>query len=71
MKNSINEIINDDILVDVNGGVAGIYPEPDVEEVKRTMKLVAASLSRETAIDIGMQLLGCTREEAERILDEE
>ena len=44
--------------------------EVDVEEVKAYMKTVATVYGREIAIEIAMQLLGCSREEAEKMLDE-
>jgi hypothetical protein len=74
MKNELNVMLSDDMLAEINGGVGGGigFPnqEVDVEEVKAYMKSVAAAYSREIAIEIGMQLLGCSREEAEKMLDE-
>ena len=71
MKNELNEVLSDEMLAEINGGI-GDFPnqEVDVEEVKAYMKSVAANFSREIAIEIGMQLLGCSREEAEKMLDE-
>ena len=75
MKNELNEMLSDEMLAEINGGVGGGiggFPnqEVDVEEVKAYMKSVAAAYGREIAIEIGMQLLGCSREEAEKMLDE-
>ena len=71
MKNELNEVLSDEMLAEINGGI-GDFPnqEVDVEEVKAYMKSVAAAYGREIAIEIGMQLLGCSREEAEKMLDE-
>lgn len=74
MNNKLNEMLSDEMLAEINGGVGGGigFPnqEVDVEEVKAYMKSVAAAYGREIAIEIGMQLLGCSREEAEKMLDE-
>ena len=74
MNNKLNEMLSDKMLAEINGGVGGGigFPnqEVDVEEVKAYMKSVAAAYGREIAIEIGMQLLGCSREEAEKMLDE-
>ena len=74
MNNKLNEMLSDEMLAEIIGGVGGgigfPHQEVDVEEVKAYMKSVAAAFGREIAIEIGMQLLDCSREEAEKMLDE-
>ena len=75
MNNKLNGILSDEMLAEINGGIGGgigfPYPEVNKEEAKNYIKSIAEAFGREVAIDLGMQLLGCSREEVEKLLDEE
>ena len=75
MENKLNGILSDEMLAEINGGVGGGsgFPSPEIdrEEVKNYLKSVEAAFGREIAINVGMQLLNCSKEEVESLLDEE
>ncbi len=63
----IRELLGDEMLENVTGGLGpdSIYPEPDVEEVKKITLMIYEMMGREVAIDYATALLGCSREEVE------
>ena len=66
-RSKIRELLADEMLEKVTGGVGpdSIYPEPDVEEVKKMTLMIYEMLGRQVTIDYAKALLGCTTEEVE------